>query len=436
MADLRKKNVDSVNRLAVLPLQGIIVILVLLALQIDVYAIVSGLNEPVLDYSNYSPEGYKKFFQVPAWFPFPLFFILVYFVVRQSWEAFNVAWLHLPETDVLQHCKKGPKVEDKVVHGILSQFNRWRVNWLIPLSLLAGFLCMYMDSERERDTMLIGSVSTDPDHVDAYQEPKTTLAGQVARACESPDFMSKWLWEKLANAKVDATEICSLNELKEKYGKDKVIPREAQYNHRRDKAIAAFKGNKDISNSFSKPPNWQWGPIFLMQLENAILISIGWLIFFQCIAHPVFFWCFERFDIAENQGKPLCIRLNSQSALGEFGLQHWNHALNNLYWFFSLGLLIPIFSRISQPDLKDLDFSQVVLQLAMPVLVAIPMITTILSRQNRLPACWETLSDADALDYKKQRLWPLDENWSSKLGVVLAFVILSISFGYNLVTLI
>lgn len=431
MAGLPKNNADTVGRLSVLPLQAIIVLLVLFALLTDVYAIFSSLGEPVLDYSKYTPEGYKTFYQVPAWIPFPLYFVVVYFVVRQSWDAFNVAWLSLPETGVLQHCD-GDQVEKEKVHGLLSQFNRWRVTWLIPLSLLAGFLCMYMDSERERDTMITRSSDSGPGHVDAYHEPKTTLAGQLARACESPDFMSKWLWEKLARAEINATDICSSNG---KSDKAEIVPREKQYNLRRDKAIELLKSKK-ISNAFEAPPKWQWAPIFLMHIEDAILISFGWLIFFQCIAHPAFFWYFERLNIAKNNNKPLCIRLNSQSALGEFGLQHWNHALNNLYWYFSLGLLIPIMSRLSQPDLTDLDTSQVMLQFAIPVVVAIPMITTILSRQNRLPACWESLNDAEILEYKKQRLWPLDENWSSKLGVVLAFVILSLSFGYNLVTLV
>jgi hypothetical protein len=175
--------------------------------------------------------------------------------------------------------------------------------------------------------------------------------------------------------------------------------------------------------------------VLLMHLADGILISFGWLIFFQCLAHPLFFWNFEKLKVAKNTS--LCIKLNYQSTVGEFGLEHWNHALNNLYWYFSAALVIPILSRISQFDLKDLDTSQLVLQYAIPILVAIPMVTTILSRQSRLPECWSAAVEAKVFDvYKKQRLWPLDENWSSKLGVVLAFIILSLSFGMNLASLI
>ena len=118
--------------------------------------------------------------------------------------------------------------------------------------------------------------------------------------------------------------------------------------------------------------------------------------------------------------------------MGEFGLEYWNHALNNLYWYFSAALIIPILSRISQQNLDDLDSSQLVLQYAIPILVATPMISTILARQSRLPACWEDLTPDDTKSYLSQRLWPLDKNWSSKLGVMLAFVILGVSFGINL----
>jgi len=443
MADQQSDDTYTIWRFSLTPLKKVMILLILVSVLIHVYAICSGLGKPVLDFSRYAPEGYKTFYQVPAWILFPFYFVVVYFVVRQSWDAFNAAWLKLPQTGVLQRLD-GEEVKDEEVYKMLSRFNHWRIKWFIPLSLIAGIACMYMDSERERDTMIFNGPPQNEQYVDAYDGPKTTLAGQIARACESPDFMSKWLWEKLAKADIDATQICSHNGKTEKA---QVVSREAQFKNRRDKAtelinkrnmLSNNSGNENIKirNSFEKPESKQWGPVLLMHIEDAILISFGWLIFFQCIAHSVFFWYFERLNVAKNDGKPLCIKLNSQSAFGEFGLQHWNHALNNLYWYFALGLIIPIMSRLSQPDLKDLDTSQVILQFAIPILVAVPMVTTILSRQNRLPSCWKSLNEADIPDYKKQRLWPLDENWSSKLGVVLAFVILSLSFGFNLVTLV
>jgi len=298
---------------------------------------------------------------------------------------------------------------------------------------------------------------------------KTTLSGQVARACEDPDFMSKWLWEVLSSARIDANDICSCpnkktikenqltreqifhqrvdrfkNIITEK-GKGIVADREKRFQcdkkeESKNEAAMMEKGNAptSLNNNYSAHPIGQWLPVLLMHIEDGILISFGWLIFMQCIAHAVFFWIFERLPIKTIEDTQLCIKLNSHSHLQEFGLEHWNHALNNLYWYYSAALIIPILSRISQPDLTDLDTSQVALQFAIPILVAIPMIATVLSRQSRLPACWQALdqkNEADAKSYLSQRLWPLDKNWSSKLGVVLAFIILSISFGINLATL-
>ena len=127
--------------------------------------------------------------------------------------------------------------------------------------------------------------------------------------------------------------------------------------------------------------------------------------------------------------------MNCTSELHEFGLEHWNHALNNLYWYFSVALIIPFLSRMSQPNLADLDTSQQILEYAIPALVATPMIATILARQSRLPGCFQKRPDEEMKVYMLQRLWPLDKNWSSKLGIVLVFILLSISFGVNMTKL-
>ena len=190
-----------------------------------------------------------------------------------------------------------------------------------------------------------------------------------------------------------------------------------------------------VDNEFVSPPSEQRNAVILMHMEDMLLISLGWLIFLQCIAHPVFFWKFESLPVAERVGAKLHLRLKIDSDLHEFGLEQWNHALNNLYWYFCIALIIPILSRISQPNLDSLDASQVFLQFAIPIMVAIPMISTIVVRQNRLPDCWDQVTSENKKKYFSQRLWPLDKNWSSKLGIVLAFVILGLSFGINVASI-
>lgn len=140
-------------------------------------------------------------------------------------------------------------------------------------------------------------------------------------------------------------------------------------------------------DKYADAPPSQWISELLLQIENMILIAIACLIFLQCLAHAL---------------------------------------------FFSAALLIPFMSRMSQPNIEYLDSSQLVLQLAIPTMAAIPMILTILSRQRRLQECWNYDSDKDVESYLKQRLWPLDKNWSSKIGILLAFTLISIVFGINL----
>lgn len=420
-----------------------ILLMVLLAFFIDGFAYFKGLDD--LLPAGYAPDTYGSFFEVPAWWPFPLYFILVAFVVRQSWDSFNEAWQKLPGTKVIQY-RGGRELEDgdaKVaMNHIISDFEWWRKWVLIPVAFIGGAYCMYMDSERERATMLATITDieqyTDKDIRDPYKGVQTTFSGQVARACEAPDFQSRWLWAKLAEYEIPGEDACKLALCKTQPCDDESVlqsnTRNKQYRERVDNVKMLLEEEYRADDYMPAPP-CQWITEMLLHFESMILISLGWLVFLQCVAHAIFFWNFERLPSANEKDKELSLKLNCTSGLCEFGLEHWNHELNNLYWYFSGALIIPFLSRVSQHNLQDLDTSQVVLQIAIPILVATPMITTILARQNRLPACWHNKAPEFIEAYKKQRLWPLDKNWSSKLGILLAFVLLSLSFGINMTML-
>lgn len=419
----------------------ITLVLVLFACFVDALAVLNGLNRGIP--FNFAPDGYKRFCEVLAWFPFPIYFILAAFVVHQSWDAFNTAWRTLPHTGVIQRRDNYDLVDaHAVMDRIITNFTWWRVWVLIPVAFIAGTVCTYLDSERERATMMATFFDSELriccDQQDQLKCMQTTFSGQVARACEAPDFMSKWLWDRLAQEGISATQACELKQCKSVPCSGKCsLDSDTRYKRYLERVsnVRGLEGANSLDDKYLAVHAWQWLPVFLMHIEDLVLISLGWLIFLQCVAHAVFFWIFERMSAANSEGDELCLRLNYKSPLGEFGLEYWNHALNNLYWYFSAALLIPFLSRISQPNLNDLDTSQVVLQYTIPILVATPMITTILARQSRLPACWENHSPEDINAYHSQRLWPLDKNWSSKLGILLAFVLLSISFGINLTRL-
>lgn len=430
-----KANIKNVvSKITSSPLRIITFILFNVSLLIGVCAwFWADYNEPIANSLFIVP--YKKFTEVPAWFFFPIYFPIAALVIWQSWDAFLKVWEKLPETDVIKRRGK-ENVSIKILKPLKKEFSKYRYG-LIILSFLLGFYCMYEDAHRELNTMV----------------REKTFSGQLARACEDPDFLSKWLWNYwIVNLKPhDNKNPCSIEKLKDpsigeklkdpntgEKPKDPSIgegiknpTREQQYYWRKTEILNFINTNTiNYSDDRIPPPTAQWVTVMLFHFEDGILISLGWLIFFQSLAHSYFFCRFDNLKTSKKFN--LKIELNVHSNLNEFGLEHWNHALNNLYWYLSAALIAPILSRGAQPDLSNLDTSQEWLQIGVPLLVAAPMISTIIVRQMRIPDCWKSLSKTDYQKFLEQRLWPLDKNWSSKLGVVLAFFILSLFLGVNI----
>ena len=119
--------------------------------------------------------------------------------------------------------------------------------------------------------------------------------------------------------------------------------------------------------------------------------------------------------------------------MGEFGLEYWNQALNNLYWVLTIAIGIPLVSAANQ---SSDDVGQLMLRLLVPLLFLVPLILTIIVRQQYLPGAWRQVRSGNQDDlYQKQLLWPLDRNWASKLGIILAFVLLSYLVGVSFLDL-
>jgi len=155
----------------------------------------------------------------------------------------------------------------------------------------------------------------------------------------------------------------------------------------------------------------------------------------QVLLHTLLFAAFERLVVAREHR--LVLALNCTSPFNEFGLEHWNYALNNFYWAVSPALLGVFLSRAATPP-EDYLPGQVMLGVAVPACLILPMVATILARQARLPAAWRTVQPNGPVapeDYRRQQLWPLDRNWSSKLGIVLAFALAALAIGFELTQL-
>jgi hypothetical protein len=179
--------------------------------------------------------------------------------------------------------------------------------------------------------------------------------------------------------------------------------------------------------------NW-WFNV-LAYLQQVAMVSLGCLALLHVSLHTVAFCFLEHLAVAKRPG--MSITLDAQSPIHEFGLEHWNHVLNNVFWLLAAAMIVPIVSKASQLGAKA-DLGQTMLQFGILILVASPMILTIVSRQQRLPKVWATLTDGgkpakQSIDlYHAQRLWPLDKNWVSKSGILLAFFLLSYFLGVSL----
>lgn len=95
-----------------------------------------------------------------------------------------------------------------------------------------------------------------------------------------------------------------------------------------------------------------------------------------------------------------------------------------------------VFLSRAATDEADYAPGQELLSLMAPAVLLAPMIITILVRQMRLPTVWATLADEPDSLYSRQQLWPLDRNWSSKLGIILAFTLAALALGYEIQALV
>lgn len=183
-------------------------------------------------------------------------------------------------------------------------------------------------------------------------------------------------------------------------------------------------------------PARNWLFLTLTTLQQVLIVFFAALGFCQIVLHTLMFGLFERLAVARD--RRLHIQLNCASPLNEFGLEHWNYALNNFYWAACPALIGVFFSRASTPAEEYLP-GQVMLGFLVPTVLLAPMVLTIIVRQSRLPHTWSTIQPKGPVppeDYRRQQLWPLDRNWTSKLGIVLAFGLAALVLGVEMSKLI
>ena len=228
------------------------------------------------------------------------------------------------------------------------------------------------------------------------------LDQQLRFACRDPSPAVRWIFAAQAG---DAETVC---------------------------AAAAEEQSPGAGNDGIRPPPAQILFNAILMTQQFLIVLFATLSVMQLLLHTLLFAIFERLTVARAHG--LYLMLNCRSPLNEFGLEHWNYALNNFYWAASPAMLAVFLSRASTAPENYLP-GQVLLGIAVPACLITPMVATIIARQARLPAAWRTVQPDGPVapeDYRRQQLWPLDRNWSSKLGILLAFALAAMSIGFEL----
>jgi len=358
---------------------------------------------------------YQAYWDQFNWFGYPLFFIAVVPLLHWAGASFLKAWGSLSDTGVLT--KNGTKLSTSEQKGLLRHINCWR--WPICLIFAAMLSCFLMNSDAEKINAALAIENG---------VAKQTYKEQMEYACNKPDFFVKWLFDtwKEQNVKAPVVAAC-FEEKKDVNGK--AVKR------------WVFNGDselgKRIGGDYIKIPPEQVKLKNRLYVQQFALVFIGAWVLFQLLLYPILFAFFNRLPYAQKRG--LNIGLNSQSSLKEFGLEHWNQVLNNIYWALSLALIAPIASRMNQVNPNDMDKGQQLISIWIPVLLLAPMIANITARQAHLPVVWQRLASDESLDakeYHEQRLWPLDRNWSSKLGIIVAFALASFFLSVEIIKVI
>lgn len=331
-----------------------------------------------------APDSYRTYFDQGNWWPFPFFFLALAPALWLTWNPMLEAWRRLAETGVLQKAD-GSKPKAAAAAEVDGALRRKR-----GIAVAAALLV----------ALLVNLADWAPGA--AVYTARAGLDRQIALACSYPGAPLKWIFTAPA---YEGANPCTASP-------DLAPPGENR------PGIA--------------PPFTQTVFVAILMAQQFLIVFFAALAVVQLLLHTLLFAVLERLAAARRHG--LRLMLNCRSPLNEFGLEHWNYTLNNFYWAASPAMLAVFLSRAASPPEAYLP-GQVLLGFAVPVCLLAPMVATIIVRQARLPAAWaQVQNDGPVMpeDYRRQQLWPLDRNWSAKLGILLAFALAALAIGFEL----
>ncbi len=354
---------------------------------------------------NDSVDGYLT---KPNWFLYVIFWPIIFLLYAYTWNAFLDAWKSLSTNGCIYSMKEKnttPSAEKMV--EVFNLFTQYRRKSLVA-AVLVTLPLMYVD----------------------------TLSLQKAYGIPEVEYR--------ATPKKFVIETVEVSYLVSAGGKEFFIPEKKHLANplqnvieKKESPYFAVKGTESrldhdwcdawlFDKTIGKVENLIF--VVIAYIQQFIIIVLAFAAFFHICLHIGFFYFFEKLSVTK--ANDLQLRLIYDSNVYEFGLEKWNYALNNIYWVLAVAVLIPIASQSSQPVAGDVG--QTMIKQLVPLIFGAPMVFTIVVRQARLPEVWSRVEHDDddrvAL-FHKQLLWPLDRNWASKLGIVIAFALLSALLG-------
>lgn len=375
------------------PLGKITIALVVYSLIILGLTVIAGIHLDAELKGGLRFDGYLSKFN---WSLFFLWWLFLAALVHLTWGPFLAAWQDMQQKEMLRN-RDGKPASAEQARRLCQQMGRYRLI-LLGVAVAASIAVNYVDTQYLRD--IYRSCSTS----------KFEIVDKPAAVEKAALF--KKMCGSLESGQIESLEI--------------------------DFSIAYLVHDREIETDviaeMSKGANSLFNYAIYFQQFVAVVMAI--LALFQLALVCNLFWRLERATWLNKDG--LQMSLDPFSKLHEFGLESWNHAWNNVYWVFTLVLLVPIASKQAQ-TVETPDLAQIVLQYCVPVLIAAPMVATIIARQQRLPDLWPRIREEKDPDlvalYHRQLLWPFDRNWASKLGIVVSFVLLGYLLGKNVMEL-
>ncbi len=313
-----------------------------------------------------APENYKAYFDKPNWFLYPVFYLIVGLIVRATWEPFQRSWVRAGELrPAVIASRDGTPIDSGQAAEIVGAFDAMRSR-AIPIAIVLGVLWGAVDGGETRAVYLLEDVQS-----------------QLVLAREAPDFTVKWVF--------------------------------VEHDVEHAKSIAA--------------PWHQVAIYFMLEVEQAFLIGLGFLVLMQVLLQVSVFTFLEHPRIFAGRFRVVLLH---KAPSKDFGLGDWNRALDVFYWLMSLGLMIAVISKFSQP-VGNPDVGQIMGQWLLGFMLAAPFLITVAGRVNKVRILDQWLdehgSEADWQARHDQNGWPMDPKRMQKVGFAICMVLYAVYAG-------